>query len=89
MRYLQVKEKNSDQVAVILVEGLPTFVYAKESCKHCYGTGWVGVQVGCNRCMGSGKVKDRDCPKCRGTGNDGDKKHGIPCQCVKHERELE
>ena len=49
--------------------------HSPETCKHCGGSGQVGVQQGfftitrtCNICNGSGKVIRNPCADCRGAG---------------------
>jgi RecJ-like exonuclease len=87
-RYIQLTEPGGTVPIVVAISGLPSFVYAKENCKNCYGTGKTGITEGCSTCMGTGKKNDQVCPDCRGkkvTGN----KIRVICNCVKHERELD
>jgi RecJ-like exonuclease len=87
-RYRQLVDERGDP-HVIRHKGVPAFVYAKESCKHCHGTGSIGVTAGCSACLGSGKKDGADCLTCRGSGQDPDGgKHHVWCDCLKHEYEL-
>lgn len=87
MRYQPVKEENGDFV-VVTVDGIQAFVYAAESCKLCYGRGFMGRQEGCSECLGEGEKFGGKCAKCNGTGEGEEgEKHLLPCPCLKHEFE--
>jgi RecJ-like exonuclease len=87
-RYRQVLDEHGE-AAVVRIKGVPSFVYAKESCKECNGRGLVGMIEGCPECLGTGKKDGAECVSCRGTGKHPDElKYHIPCTCLKHEQEM-
>jgi hypothetical protein len=85
-RFKQVMD--GDGPVFVTSKGISNEVYAVESCKHCYGRGWVGWSFGCGDCLGTGKKAGSDCGMCRGTG-DGDGKYRVMCRCLVTERELD